>query len=113
MPWRSPMSAREALMFDVNNGMRVAEAAAAHGVARSCAYKWLARYQIEGPAGLEERSRRPEFSPRRIAQELVDELLKLMKRYPDYGPAKLVPMLETRRGEHVMAVSTAGQILAR
>lgn len=107
------MSAREALVFDVNKGMSVAEAAAAHGVARSCAYKWLARYETEGMAGLQQRSRRPELSPRRVAQELVDELVKLKKRHPDYGPAKLVPMLEMRHGEHVMAVSTAGQILAR
>jgi transposase InsO family protein len=107
------MSAREALVFDVNNGMSVAEAAAAHGVARSCAYKWVGRYENEGLAGLEERSRRPEFSPARIDQKLVDELLKLKKRHPDYGPAKLVPMLETLHGERVMGVSTAGQILAR
>lgn len=107
------MSAREALVFDVNNGMSVADAAATHGVARSCAYKWVGRYENEGLAGLEERSRRPEFSPKRVAQELVDELLKLKMRHPEYGPAKLVPMLEARHGEHVMAVSTAGQILAR
>lgn len=107
------MSAREALVFDVNNGMSVTEAAAAHEVARSCAYKWLARYEKEGLAGLEERSRRPEFSPTRITQKLVEELLKLKKHHPDYGPAKLVSMLERRHGEHVMAVSTAGQILAR
>jgi transposase InsO family protein len=107
------MNAREALVFDVSNGTSVAEAAAAHGVARSCAYKWVIRYENEGLAGLEERSRRPEFSPRRIDPEVVDELLKLKKRYPDYGPAKLVPMLETLHGERVMAVSTAGQILAR
>src|SRR5436309_2582220 len=113
MPWRSPMSAREALVFDVNNGMSVGEAAAAHGVARSCAYKWVIRYENEGLAGLEERSRRPELSPSRITQKMVDALLELKKRHPDYGPAKLVTMLETRYGEHVMAVSTAGQILAR
>jgi transposase InsO family protein len=107
------MSAREALVFEVNNGMSVTEAAAAHGIARSCAYKWVVRYENEGLAGLEERSRRPELSPRRIEQKLIDELLKLKKRHPDYGPAKLVPMLERRYGEHVMAVSTAGQILAR
>ena len=107
------MSAREALVFDVNNGMSVAEAAATHGIARSCAYKWVVRYENEGLAGLEERSRRPELSPSRITQTMVDALLELKKRHPDYGPAKLVTMLETRYGGHVMAVSTAGQILAR
>jgi transposase len=107
------MSAREALIFDVNDGMSVSEAAEEHGVARSCAYKWVSRYQRLGWAGLEELSRRPELSPERTSQELVDELVGLKKKYPAWGPAKLVAMLDERHGEHVMAVSTAGQILAR
>lgn len=113
MAWRSPMSAREALIFDVNDGMNISEAAEEHGVARSCAYKWVSRYQQLGWAGLEELSRRPELSPERTSQELVDELVGLKNKYPAWGPAKLVPMLDERHGEHVMAVSTAGQILAR
>lgn len=107
------MSAKQALIFDVNGGMSVADAADEHGVALSCAYKWLARYRRYGWLGLEERSRRPERSPLQTSQERVDELLRLKRKHPDYGPAKLVTMLEERRGEHFMAVSTAGQILAR
>ena len=107
------MSAKEALIFDVNGGMSVSEAAAIHDVARSCAYKWVSRYLQYGRAGLVELSRRPERSPDRTSQELVDELLALKAKYPSFGPAKLVVMLDERRGEHVMAVSTAGQILAR
>lgn len=112
MTWRSPMNAKEALIFDVNEGMSVSEAAEEHGVARSCAYKWVSRYNQFGWAGLEELSRRPELSPNRTSQELVDELLRL-KRKHSFGPAKLVTMLNQRHGEHVMAVSTGGQILAR
>lgn len=113
MPWRSPMDAKQALIFDVNEGMRVSEAAQKHGIGRSCAYKWLSRYNRDGLAGLEEWSRRPELSPERTSQECVEELVALKKRYPAFGPAKLVPMLDERHGEHVMAVSTAGEILAR
>lgn len=113
MPWRSPMSARQALIFDVNEGMSVSEAARKHGVARSCAYKWVNRYREYGWTGLEELSRRPELSPDRTCQENVDELVALKKSYPAFGPAKLVAMLEERHGEHVMAVSTAGEILVR
>ena len=69
------MSAREALIFDVNEGMSVSEAAEEHGVARSCAYKWVSRYQRCGWPGLEELSRRPELSPDRTSQGFVDELL--------------------------------------
>lgn len=107
------MNAKEALVFDVNDGMSVSEAADEHGVARSCAYKWVTRYQRLGGADLQELSRRPELSPNRTSQQLVGELVRLKKKYPAFGPAKLVPMLDERHGEHVMAVSTAGQILAR
>jgi transposase InsO family protein len=107
------MSAKEALIFDVNDGMSVGEAAKEHGVARSCAYKWVSRYQRFGKPGLEELSRRPELSPSRTSQELVDELVGLKKKHPAWGPAKFAAILDERHGEHVMAVSTAGQILAR
>jgi len=113
MPWRDPMSAREALIFDVNGGMSVSEAAEKHGVVRSCAYKWVERYREYGETGLVEWSRRPELSPERTPQAIVDELLKLKRKHPSYGPAKLVPILEQRHGAHVLAVSTAGTILSR
>lgn len=106
------MSSKEALIFDVNNGMSISEAARRHGVARSCASKWVNRFQEEGLVGLEERSRRPENSPNRTSQLVIAELLKLKKKH-DFGPAKLVAMLEARHGQHVLAVSTAGTILAR
>jgi putative transposase len=107
------MSAREALIFDVNSGKSVSDAADDHGVVRSCAYKWVGRFNRLGRAGLVELSRRPELSPDRTSQDVVDELLELKKKYPAFGPAKLVPMLEQRYGEHVMAVSTGGRILSR
>ena len=107
------MSAKESLIFDVNDGMSVSEAADEHGVARSCAYKWVGRYRKYGLAGLEELSRRPELSPNRTPQELVDELLELKRKYPAFGPPKLAAMLEEKHGEPVMAVSTAGTILLR
>ena len=107
------MSAKEALIWDVNGGVSVAEAAERHGVARSCAYKWVGRYAEFGVEGLHERSRRPEHSPRRTPQAIVDELLELKRKYEDFGPAKLAAMLEARHGERVMAASTAGVILDR
>jgi len=107
------MSAKEALIWDVNRGMSVTAAAEAHGVERSCAYKWVGRYRQNGVAGLQELSRTPEYSPNRTPQALVDELLELKRRHPDFGPAKLAPMLEERHGKHVIAVSTAGEVLSR
>jgi transposase len=113
MPWRDAMSAREALMWDINGGMSVTLAAEVHGVTRSCAYKWVGRYRRYGVAGLEELSRKPEHSPTRTSGTWVSELVKLKRKHPLFGPAKLTAMLEERHGEPIMAVSTAGEILAR
>jgi putative transposase len=107
------MSAKEALIRDVNGGMSVTKAAEVHGVNRSCAYKWVGRHKALGAAGLQELSRAPEHSPNRTPQAVVDELLELKRKYPHFGPAKLAPMLAERHGEHVLAVSTAGDLLAR
>ncbi len=107
------MSVKETLIRDVNGGMSVSDAAERQGIDRSCAYKWVARYRSEGRDGLEERSRAPELSPNRTPQKYVDELLALKKKYPDFGPAKLAPMLASKHGKRIMAVSTAGELLAR
>jgi leucine-zipper of insertion element IS481 len=44
-------------------GWPPAQAAEALGVSRATAYKWLARYRSEGPAGLADRSSRPHRCP--------------------------------------------------
>lgn len=107
------MSAKEALMWDINGGMSVTMAAEVHGVTRSCAYKWVNRYRRYGVAGLEELSRKPEHSPTRTSETWVSELMKLKRKHPLFGPAKLTAMLEEGHGEPIIAVSTAGEILAR
>jgi transposase InsO family protein len=61
-------------------GWRVTKAASAAGVARQTAYKWLARYDEEGEAGLEDRSCRPHRSPRRTPQRLVQQMVRLRRR---------------------------------
>src|SRR5262245_38233814 len=50
---------------------RVAEAAAAAGVTRRTAAKWLARHRVGGPAALADRSSRPHESPRRTPAPLT------------------------------------------
>jgi transposase InsO family protein len=48
-------------------GWPAARAAEAQGVARATAYKWLARDDAEGEAGLADRSSRPRRSPARLS----------------------------------------------
>ena len=58
----------------------VDEAAEAAGVSPRTAYKWLSRFEDEGPEGLFDRSSRPRSSPTQISpewQKLVVELRRL------------------------------------
>lgn len=50
-----------------HQGWTVGSAAEAAGVSRRTAYKWLARFDAEGQAGLQDRSSRPHVSPRACA----------------------------------------------
>ena len=42
----------------------VAKVARDFGLSERCAYKWLARFRAEGPAGLQDRPSRPQCSPK-------------------------------------------------
>jgi transposase InsO family protein len=61
-------------------GWRVTEAAKAAGIARQTAYKWLARYDAEGEAGLEDRSCRPHRLRSRTPRRVVQRMLQLRRR---------------------------------
>src|SRR5688572_25593562 len=45
------------------------------GVSRQCAHRWVARYDTEGDAGLEDRSSRPHSMPTRTSDEVEQQVL--------------------------------------
>src|SRR6267142_1656949 len=66
MPWReaSPMDQRTQFIADyLRDALAITELCEHYGVSRKTGYKWIERYLRHGPAGLEERSRRPRRSP--------------------------------------------------
>jgi len=93
------------------HGRRVRLTCRHFGISSSTFYKWLRRYQRLGPAGLEERSRRP----RRVRQpswghDLVRAVRVLRERHPGWGKDKLAPMLQAAGWE--CATSKVGRIIA-
>ncbi len=69
MPWRElePMEQRLELIREYTSGvLTMTELVAQYGVSQKTAYKWLARYEAHGVAGLGDRSRRPHQSPHAI-----------------------------------------------
>ncbi len=59
------------------------------GISRATGYKWWRRYQKQGVAGLEERSRKPQASPRRTAIDIERQVVELRRKTPDWGARKL------------------------
>jgi transposase InsO family protein len=86
-------------------GHRVRDIAAQLGISRTTVYKWIARFRVEGPAGLVDRSSRPRTSPRRTP--LAVELAVLAARIERHaGPVQLA-------GELGVPASTIGAVLRR
>ena len=69
----------------LRTGKPIKELARTHDVNPSWLFKLLRRYRLEGPAGLEPRSRRPKSSPSRIADLYEDEIVVLRKELTDAG----------------------------
>ena len=99
MPWSqtSPMDQRTQFIADhLRQVLSVTELCDLYGVSRKTGYKWIDRYLRQGPAGLEERSRRPHVSPNQTAQEIVAALLEARRRHPSWGGKKLLALVHKR-----------------
>jgi len=66
----------------------VAHAAKSMGISRQCAHRWLARWDAEGAAGLEDRSSRPLQSPSRTSAEVEERVVRARQRLR-VGPDRL------------------------
>jgi len=72
----------------LGEGRPVAHVAKEMGVSRQCGHKWVARYQAEGEAGLQDRSSRPRNTPTRTCVEVEDQVVAA-RRDHRLGPDRL------------------------
>ena len=70
-----------------------------YGVSRKTGYKWVARYEADGRAGLNDRSRRPHHSPRATDPEIVERLCEARRRHPTWSARKLIAVLRRHHPE--------------
>ncbi len=93
-----------------------AEVARSYGVARSWVYTLLRRYQAEGEAAFEPRSRRPKTSPSAISPDTVELIVRLRKDLAgqglDAGPHTICWHLEHHHRIRVSAAAVS-RTLAR
>lgn len=77
---RTCPASRMLLVSRICSGFSVSSAAAAAGVSRRTAFKWLARYRSEGKPGLLDRSSQPYRMPRKTSWWWEQEILRLRRR---------------------------------
>ena len=79
MPWShlSPLDQRTQFIADyLRRGLSVTELCEHYGISRKSGYKWIECYEREGPAGLAERSRRPQVCPTQTLEEVVRPFIR-------------------------------------
>lgn len=117
MPWRESCSMDERVAFIAEwlDGLSsVVELSDRYGISRKTAYKWIGRYQADGPLGLAERSSAPLVHGRATDAGIVEAIIQQKESRPSWGPRKIVAKLGQLHPEVAWpAPSTAGEILKR
>jgi putative transposase len=117
MPWRerSPMDERVQFIADYLRGRwSTSELCRRYGMSRKTAYKWIDRYDRDGPRGLEARTSQPGSNPQTTPGGIAQAILALRRRHPSWGGKKILAVLHEQRPTWTLpAVSTANDILKR
>lgn len=115
MPWTETcvMDLKMQLIADWLRGEHsISDLARGYGVSRKTVYKWVKRYQEEGAAGLQDRSRAPGHCPHAVADEVAEQIVATKRAHPSFGPKKVMDLLRREQPDnHWPADSTAGDVL--
>src|SRR5256885_5072761 len=100
MPWQEASTVslrREFVQLAKSEGANVRDLCRRFGVSPTTGYKWLARYEIADLAGLEDRSRRPHFSPGRTPADVEEAVVAGREDPPPPGGPEVRAPLGGRR----------------
>lgn len=103
----------EILLAPDRHRLTVTEVCRRYGISRETFYAYRRRYQAEGLAGLERRSRRPRGCPHQTRPEVERQVLDLRCQRPRWGARKIRAELARRGLTDLPAVSTVHAILRR
>lgn len=96
MPWMEtdPVTERKRFVLEAEGGLfSHAELCRRYGISRKTGYKWLERYQAEGPDGLLDGSHRPHTCPHATPDYVLKAAFELRRTRPRWGAAKLLAHL--------------------
>ena len=85
-----------------------------YGISPPTGYKWLRRWEHEGPSALQDRSSRPTNSPWATPRQVVEAILDVRRTHEDYGAKKIIWYLERHRPDLALpSRTTVHNILLR
>ncbi len=117
MPWKESKALDERKRFIAEwekDEEDFSELCRRYGVSRPTGYAWVQRYQAEGEAGLQARSRAPHHCPHALSEEVAEAILVLRRQHARWGPRKLRAYLQARQPQRSWpAVSSIGALLSR
>src|SRR3954454_7900851 len=88
MPWKevSIMSEREEFVrLALQEGANISELCRRFSISRPTGYKVLGRYQVQGRAGLVDRSRRPVHTPTRVEARMEALIVQMRQAHRAWG----------------------------
>lgn len=117
MPWNETCAMDERVRFVgrwLEGRGTKRQLCAEFGISRVTGDKWIRRYELEGLAGLAERSRAPLGHPNAVAVAVAERIVTAKLAHPHWGPKKVMDWLRRRAPDaYWPADSTAGVILER
>jgi putative transposase len=116
MPWQgvSPVDLR--LEFTRAYGWGVfsmTELCDQYEISRKTGYKWVARFEAGGRAGLVDRSRRPRRSPTATDPDIVTRLCEARRRHPTWSARKLIAVLRRQAPDLAWPTRSTGCALLK
>jgi putative transposase len=99
MPWKEelPMDQKTQFVSEyLRDSLSFTELCLRYHISRKTGYKWINRYEAEGPTGLLDRSRRPHSSPDRTPEALRLAIIEARRRHPSWGAKKLLKLLQIK-----------------
>ncbi len=108
--------ARVVITAVVLEGRSKSEVAREYGLSRRWVQKLVARYELEGQAAFEPRSRRPHSNPRSIDGHVEDAIVELRKQLSETGldaGAETIAWHLQQRGFPAPSVATIWRVLTR
>jgi len=114
MPWISiePMKQRTEFVLRAMKTENFRDLCREYGISAKTGYKWRERFLADGLGGMEERSRRPQSSPKSLEEGVVCEMIRLKQRHRYWGPRKLRKVYE-RLHERAPSESSFKRVLER